>query len=112
MLNSIAMLFNATPATKVDAVARQVVDTCLANATQLVARELAGMSLSEARGFIRARCGRLLRRHTRMAIHNHPEASPQWAPQVLLLATERLIPVVLRESRVGMPRQLELKSAA
>ncbi len=112
MLNLIAMLFKTTPAAKVEVVARQVVDSSLASATQLVAADLAEMSLSEARGFIRARCGRLLRRHTRMAINNHAEADICWTPQVLRMATERLIPVVLRESRVGMPRQLGLKMAA
>lgn len=112
MLNLIAMLRNATPSAKVEALARQVVDTSRAGATQLVTAELAEMSLSEARGFVRARCGRLLRRHTRMAINNHPEANHGWTPQVLRIATEQLIPVVLRESRVGMPRQLELRTAA
>ena len=112
MWDLVASLFNAIPSTQTKALSRQVVEASLAEAKELVAGRVAMMSLSEARGYIRARCGRIVRRHTRVNISRQPQADSSWSPVVVRSATEQLIPILLRELKVGVPRSIELRSAA
>ena len=112
MIDIIANFFVSVPKPKTEALAKQVADASHAPAIQLVAGSLSELSLAEARGYVRARCGRLVRRQTRLAIHGHPEATAAWAPVVVDIATERLIAQVLRDSKVGMPRLAEVRAAA
>lgn len=111
MLNLLANLI-ATPSAKVRTLANQVAEASLSDAIRLISTELAGMSLAEARGYVRARCGRLVRRQTRIAIKALPTADASWSPAVVSIATERLIPLVLREAKVGVPRAAANRAAA
>jgi len=112
MFSLFAKLIPAVPAAKADALARQVVEASLSAATELVAEQTSEMTLSEARGYVRARCGRIVRRQTRLAINRHPDANSTWTNTVVRIATERLVPLVLRESKVGVPRSTQLPAAA
>ena len=105
MLEAVAKVFRSEPSAKVEAFARQVVDESVADVAQLVAKQMEGMTLSEARGYVRARSAQIVRRQTRLAIHRHPHAAPDWSASIVRTATERLVPLVLRQTGVGIPRR-------
>ena len=103
MLSTVAKLFRLPPAAKIEALARQVAELSLESATALVTGKMDGMSLSEARGYVRARATRIVRRQTRIAIIGHPQALSCWSEPIVRQATEKLVPLVLRAEAVGLP---------
>ena len=72
-------------AASVDAIRTQVVD------------RVSGMGPAEARGYIRGRGGRELRRQARLAIRRHPEVDPAWEPMLAQRAADRVAAMLLRE---------------
>jgi len=104
MLDALTKLFAPAPTGKIDALARQVAELSVENVCQLVSAQVEAMSFSEARGYVRARARRVVRRHTALAITRQPGAEPSWADAIVGLAVERLVPVVLRQTGVGVPK--------
>ncbi len=112
MLETVVRIFRTEPTAKIEALARQVAEGCVEDVTRLVAGRVEDMTLSEARGYVRARSAAIVRRHTRLAIVRHPQAAQAWTSGVVRAATERIIPQVLRQSGVGVPRRLSPPLAA
>ena len=112
MWDLVGRLFNSIPSSKSKTLAKQVVEASLEEAKQIVAEEVSDMSLAEARGYVRARCGLVVRRHARSAISRDPQADSTWTASIARTATEQLVPIVLREAQVGIPRRMELRAAA
>ena len=112
MLEAVAKMFRSESSAKIEALARQVVDESVENVAQLVANHMEAMTLSEARGYVRARSAQIVRRQTRLAVNRHPDAAPDWSASIIRAATERLVPLVLRQTGVGIPRRADTRSAA
>ena len=85
-----------------DALARQVAELSVESICRLVGSRVAEMSLFESRGYIRARSGAEIRRQTELAILRHPVATFSWAPAVVARATERIVPLAVRQLAVGV----------
>lgn len=112
MFNGIAKLFGTAPTRAVDAVVSQVIESSLEGVCRLVDGRVNEMSLSEARGYVRARAAQLIACQSRQAISRSPESNLSWTPTVARAATERIIPLVLRQTGVGVPRSASLPKAA
>ena len=112
MLKAVASIFRSNPTARIEALARQVAEVCVEDVARLVAGYVENMTLSEARGYVRARSGSIVRRHTRLAIGRHPQALQAWSPGIVRAATERIIPQVLRQTGVGVPRRVNTPLAA
>jgi hypothetical protein len=113
MFERIAKLFGASPSPVVDALVRKVAELSVESVAARVAVQVEAMSLPEARGYIRARATQVVRRQTRLAIAKHPGASLAWTRSIVRASTERLLPLVLRKTGVGLPRQYaEVRAAA
>jgi hypothetical protein len=103
MFAGIAKLFGAAPSAAIDALVRQVADLSLESVVGRVAARVDEMTLSEARGYVRARASQVVRRHTHVAIAQYQGASEDWACLIVPAATERIVPQVLRQTGVGPP---------
>lgn len=112
MLEAVASFFRTKPTARIETLARQVAEACVADITPLVAGGVEDMSLSEARGYVRARSAAIVRRHTRLAICRSPQAVQDWSPGIVRSATEQIIPLVLRQTGVGVPRHVARPLAA
>ncbi|NOY30243.1 MAG: hypothetical protein GXP28_08710 [Planctomycetes bacterium] len=113
MIPIIAKLFRSTaPSDVVDALVRQVADLSLEGVVERVAARIDQMTLSEARGYVRARAAHVVRRQTRQVISQHQEATEDWSGAIVPAATERLVPLVLRQTGVGVPRRNLMRNAA
>ncbi len=104
MINKIAKLLGADSASRMDALSRQVADSCVESVCQLVRGSIESMTFSEARGYVRARAGRIVRRQARLAISRHTGAKLPGVDAVTRAATEQLVPLVLRQAGVGVPK--------
>ena len=104
MINAIAELLGAGSSRRIDALSRQVADLSLESVCQLVVGQVEGMTFSEARGYVRARAVRLVRKQARMAISRQPGADQSWVEAVTRAATEQIVPLVLRQTGVGVPQ--------
>ena len=112
MIKTLAQLLKAASGSKIDALSRQVAELSVEDVCRDVAGNIEGMSFSEARGYVRARAMRAVRKQARLAITRHPSAHCNWLDQVARSATERLIPQVLKETRVGVPKAIRHRFAA
>jgi hypothetical protein len=90
-----------------EALVMQVVELSAAAVCDLVADRLEGMSVCEARGYIRARAGREIRRQTRAAFTRQPGLNIGWELLVVLRASEKVGPVVLRQLSASRTQQRE-----
>ena len=112
MFAGIAKLFGAAPSAAIDALVRQVADLSLEGVIERVSARIDDMTLSEARGYVRARAASVVRRQTSQAISQHQDATDDWAGMIVPAATERLVPLVLRQTGVGVPRRNTMRTAA
>ena len=112
MIAEIAKLFGVTSSRKVEALIKQVADASIAPVCERLAEEMDAMSLPEARGYIRARAARVVRRETRIAINRLPKTEVVCSEVIIRSATEKLVPLVLRQLSVGVPRSSSLPMAA
>lgn len=78
--------------------ARQIAERSIAEVCERVAGHTTGMSVSEARGYVRARATQIVLRETRIAIANSIDVELSEMANVARLATERLIPQVIRKT--------------
>lgn len=91
---------------------RYVAESSLEAVCRLVAQRVEAMTLCEARGYIRARAGREIRRQTRLAIASHPAADAAWELPVIVRATDRVAPLALRQIIGARVRQGETRELA
>ena len=80
----------------IDALVRHVAESSVEAVCQLVIDRVREMPLCEARGYVRARASREIRRQARQAFANHSGVDAAWEPLVVLRATERVAPLALR----------------
>ncbi|NOZ40911.1 MAG: hypothetical protein GXP24_11895 [Planctomycetes bacterium] len=104
MIKALTKLFGAASSSRRDALTRQVAELSVESVCQLVAEQVECMSLSEARGYVRARAARIVRKQTRMAIGRHLGADLAWTDTIARTAIERIVPLVLRQTGVGVPK--------
>jgi hypothetical protein len=97
---------------RLDSLVAHVVESCVPAVIELVAERLKGMTLCEARGYVRARAGREIRRQTRVAFANQPAVHAGWQSLVVLRASEKVAPVVLRQISAMESRQATVRRAA
>ena len=82
----------------------QMAEQSLAEVCHQVDGRLHGMSLAEARGYVRARATQIVMRQARLAIANSTDVEFTAMPSIVRQATERLIPQVVRKVYVGAQR--------
>ncbi len=104
MIKSIAKLWGGSALRRREALSRQVAERCVESVCQLVSPQVEPMTFSEARGYIRARAARLVRKQARQVINQYPDAELAWVDAVARAATEQLVPLVLRQTGVGVPQ--------
>jgi len=104
MIEIFAKLLGAIPSRRIDALSRQVADLSLESVCQLVGDRIESMTFSEARGYVRARAARVVRKQARIVISRSPGADQAWGDVVTRAATERIVPLVLRQTGVGVPK--------
>jgi hypothetical protein len=104
MMNHLAKLLNVASTGRMDALSRQVADLSLESVCEVVGDRIENMAFSEARGYVRARASRVVRKQARMVISRHPGANQSWLDAITRSATERIVPLVLRQTGVGVPK--------
>jgi hypothetical protein len=82
----------------------QVAEQSLAEVCHQVEGRMQGMSLAEARGYIRARASQIVIREARLAIANSREVEFTAMADIVRQATERLVPQVIRRMYVATQR--------
>lgn len=112
MIRRFAKLFQLASSKAIDSLAGQVAEACTESVYQRVVAQVEAMTLSEARGYVRARASQLVRRQTRLAISQTTDAKVDWSEQIVRVATERIVPRVLRQAAVGVPCVARIKVAA
>jgi hypothetical protein len=83
---------------------RQIAEHSLAEVCHLVEDRLHGMSLAEARGYVRARASQVVMREARLAIANSRDVEFTAMADVVRQATERLVPQVIRGTYASAQR--------
>ena len=76
---------------------RHVAEVSVERVCQMVGSSTLGMGPSEARGYIRGRAGREIRRQARLAVWRHSEADASWENDVAVRAADRVAPLVMRQ---------------
>jgi hypothetical protein len=93
------LLGNHSPST--EPLVRQIAEQCLAEVCQLVEGRMNGMTLAEARGYVRARSTQLVLHQVRIAIANSTDVELSAMAGVARMVTERLVPQVIRKMHGG-----------
>ena len=104
MINQLAKLLTSNSTGRMEALARQVADLSLEGVCLLVGDRIDKMSFSEARGYVRARAARVVRKQARLVISRNPGTNEAWLDPITRSATERIVPLVLRQTGVGVPK--------
>ena len=112
MFAAMAKLFGKASSGVIDAMVRQVAELSVECVCQRVATRVEEMTLSEARGYVRARAAQVVSRQARLAISRQPEVDVAWTSAIVRAATEQIVPLVLRQARVDVPRRIEARIAA
>jgi hypothetical protein len=81
-----------------------VAEVSVETVTQMVGDRVAKMGPSEARGYIRGRAGRAIRRYTRLAVARHAVAEASWENAVAVRASDRVAPLVMRQLTLAAQR--------
>jgi hypothetical protein len=82
---------------KFDALVRHVAAASVDAVRSLVIDRVMSMGPTEARGYIRGRGGREVRRQTRLALQRHAEADSVWETLLAQRAADRVAAMMLRE---------------
>jgi hypothetical protein len=77
---------------------RLVAEQSLTEVFEQAQGRLTGMSIAEARGYVRAKATQIVLRQTRLAVANSAEADFCDMATIARQATERLIPQVIRKA--------------
>jgi hypothetical protein len=95
-----------------DGLVTRIVELSAPAVCALVADRLVGMTLCEARGYIRARSGREIRRQVRLAFSQQSGINAAWEPLVVLRAAEKVTPAVLRQLSAARGQHAQTSSRA
>jgi len=85
----------------VEPLIRQIADQSLAEVCQVVEGRLVGMSVAEARGYVRARATQIVMHEARLAIARSTDVEFSSMADIVRQSTERLIPQVIRKMHSG-----------
>lgn len=80
-----------------DALVCHVAEASVDAICRLVSERVEPMGPAEARGYVRARAAREIRQQTRFAFSQQPGVDPAWELLIVLRATERVIPLAMRQ---------------
>lgn len=89
----------------IDTLVGRVAEASVEAVCQLVGDRISLMGVCEARGYVRARAGREVRRQARLAFSAQPGVNTAWEPLVVLRAAERVAPMALRQLAAGRMHQ-------
>lgn len=103
MIKSFVKLLGAASSAQIDALSRQVADLSVEDVCSAVRGQIEAMTFSEARGYVRARAARVVRKRTRQVISTQASVRPELVAEITRTATERIVPLVLRQTGVGVP---------
>jgi len=113
MLATFTKLLKPTlTASTIDAIAKQVAEVSLAEVCTQISGKVEGMSISEARGYIRARAAKTVRQNAETVVTSLAAMDETSFQLVVRAATERIIPQALRRSAVGIPQLESYRMAA
>lgn len=104
MFKTLIRLVRGSVGHNAEPVVRQIVEKCLAEVCDQVEGHLQGMTLPEARGYVRARATRVVIREVRTVIASSTTLEFVAMAVIVRQATERLIPQVIRRTYVGAKR--------
>lgn len=85
----------------VEPLVRQIAEQSLAEVCQVVEGRLAGMSVAEARGYVRARATQIVMHEAHLAIAKSTNVEFSSMADIVRQSTERLIPQVIRKMHAG-----------
>lgn len=91
----------------IDELVRRVTEASVAPVCRLVAHRILGMSVCEARGYVRARAAAEIRRQARLAFTSQPGVDRSWEPLVIFRVTERVGQLALRQLTASRMQQIE-----
>ncbi|RIK80772.1 MAG: hypothetical protein DCC67_08875 [Planctomycetota bacterium] len=80
----------------IDDLVRRVTESSVEPVCRLIAEQVQGMGICEARGYVRARAAAEIRRQARAAFASQPGLDRAWEPLVVMRATERVGSSALR----------------
>lgn len=106
MIKSFAQLLGAASSSRLEALSRQVADQSVEEVCSAVRGQVEAMSFSEARGYVRARATRAVRKQARVAIAQQAGGSELWLEPITRMAVERVVPQVMRKIGVGVPTSI------
>jgi hypothetical protein len=95
-----------------EAMTRKVAELCYNEVCQSVAGRMEGMSLSEARGYVRSRGSQVAVCVTQRVLLGEGIVDEELTDLVARSAVERIIPRAIREAQVGVPSVRETRLAA
>jgi hypothetical protein len=101
LIKKFIQLLLGNPRRNIEPIVRQIAEQSLAEVCQLVEGRMAGMTLAEARGYVRARATQIVMRESRIAIAKSIEVEYAEMATVARQATERLISQVIRQTHTG-----------
>ena len=96
MIKKFIQFLLGNPRANTEPLVRQIAEQSLAEVCQLVEGRMAGMTLAEARGYVRARATQIVMRESRIAIAKSTDVEYAEMATVARQATERLISQVIR----------------
>jgi len=111
MIDLLMKLLPAAHSPDVETAIRQIAESSIEDVCQRVSPRIDKMTLSEARGYVRARAVEIVRAETRRLLAGKVDALQQF-DFVVRSAVERLVPAVLRRTGVGVPRPVSYVAAA
>ncbi len=104
MIKKLVSLLFGSARNPAEPLVRQIAEQSLAEVCHQVEGRLPGMSLAEARGYIRARASQIVMREARLAIANSVDVEFSAMADIVRQATERLVPQVIRRTYVATQR--------
>ena len=104
MIKKFIQLLLGNPRSNTEPLVRQIAEQSLSEVCQLVEGRMAGMTLAEARGYVRARATQIVMRESRIAIAKSTDVEYAEMATVARQATERLISQVIRRMHTGAPQ--------
>jgi hypothetical protein len=88
----------------IDALVRQVAEASVEVVCRMTADQVIGMGPCEARGYIRGRAGREIRRQARVALSRHMGVDAAAAAAIVARAADRVPSLVLRRLTAAFQR--------
>ncbi|NIL96217.1 MAG: hypothetical protein GTO26_02485 [Planctomycetales bacterium] len=82
---------------------REFSQQCQADVWDRVRERIFGMDLFEARGYVRARAIKVVRRYVDGQLHHHPQLDARSGRQLKTLVTERVTQLVVTDLMAGGP---------